>query len=572
MTIDLSAVPFSTFGSFMCFNHLGAPGRDEALCLRTMHGVMSSREALDLTLVRGRESLPFKEICTPASLRLETKRGWAEIVFATPDTLRVRGRGVALRLRARPGSHPYGIPVSPGIFHVKSPATRTNYMLRALRGTLDVQHAWAPRPHERGTRFECPALAATFVPDGAGAFEGTIEEFRTAWRPAAVDEPFDAVRRRVAARWAAWLDSAPSVPKRYAAARELAAYINWSAVVNPGGMLTRPTMLMSKNWMTQCWSWDHCFNAMATASMDANLAWDQLMTLFDHQDAHGCLPDAVSAPMCVWDYCKPPVHGWALRRMMRHKAQRAPRRLREIYPLLSRWTHWWLRFRDYDGDGIPQYHHGNDSGWDNATVFDGGFAVESPDLAALLIVQMDVLADIAASLRKAREARQWKRRADVMLDRLMRHSWSGAQFVSPRNGTHEVFPDGDCLLNFIPVVLGARLPKDVRAKLAAALEPGGRFVTRFGPATESPHSPLYTSNGYWRGPIWAPSTMLIVDGLAHAGFRAQAAMIARRFCDMCARSGFAENFDALSGEPLCDRAYTWTSSVFLLLAHELTPA
>ena len=35
---------------------------------------------------------------------------------------------------------------------------------------------------------------------------------------------------------------------------------------------------------------------------------------------------------------------------------------------------------------------------------------------------------------------------------------------------------------------------------------------------------------------------------------------------MCEGSGFAENFDALTGEGLRDRAYTWTASAYLLLA------
>ena len=34
------------------------------------------------------------------------------------------------------------------------------------------------------------------------------------------------------------------------------------------------------------------------------------------------------------------------------------------------------------------------------------------------------------------------------------------------------------------------------------------------------------------------------------------------------RSGMAENYDAITGDGLRDRAYTWTSSVFLILAHE----
>jgi hypothetical protein len=52
------------------------------------------------------------------------------------------------------------------------------------------------------------------------------------------------------------------------------------------------------------------------------------------------------------------------------------------------------------------------------------------------------------------------------------------------------------------------------------------------------------------------------------GDLALAREIARRFCDLCVRSGFAENFDAVTGDPLCDKAYTWTSSIFAILARD----
>jgi len=46
--------------------------------------------------------------------------------------------------------------------------------------------------------------------------------------------------------------------------------------------------------------------------------------------------------------------------------------------------------------------------------------------------------------------------------------------------------------------------------------------------------------------------------------------IAKRFCLTCVQSGMAENFDALTGKGLRDRAYTWTSSIFMLMANEST--
>jgi glycogen debranching enzyme len=274
-----------------------------------------------------------------------------------------------------------------------------------------------------------------------------------------------------------------------------------------------------------------------------------------------------------WTYCKPPIHGWALGWMLTHGMEDVDReKLRWLYPRLERWTRWWLDNRDSDGDGLCEYHHGNDSGWDNSTVFDGGFPAAGPDLAGFLIMQMDTLSDLAQRLDLPGDVEAWKERADAMLARLCDRLWTGEQFVTRRAFTDEVWPKGDSLINFLPIVLGKRLPEKYRDRLAEALKPDGRFVTAHGPATESPASDEYLSHGYWRGPIWGPETVIIVDGLWRAGYREQAAEIARRYCDMCRSCGiFAENYDALTGQPLCDPAYTWGSSAYLILASTYLP-
>jgi glycogen debranching enzyme len=91
-------------------------------------------------------------------------------------------------------------------------------------------------------------------------------------------------------------------------------------------------------------------------------------------------------------------------------------------------------------------------------------------------------------------------------------------------------------------------------------------LTPYGLATERPTSPHYHPDGYWRGPVWAPATILIEDGLRRAGFTDLADDVSARFRATCEGSGFAENFDALTGAGLRDRAYTWTASAYLLLA------
>jgi glycogen debranching enzyme len=176
---------------------------------------------------------------------------------------------------------------------------------------------------------------------------------------------------------------------------------------------------------------------------------------------------------------------------------------------------------------------------------------------------MDTLAKIASRLGKKQQAIAWTKRADDLLARLLTHSWRGDQFVSTRSASHKVYPTADCLLNYLPLILGQRLPKAMRSILVTGLK---RFVTPHGLATEHPRSPHYLPDGYWRGPIWAPAVMLIVDGLRASRENKLADTIAARFCRTCQRSGFAENFNALTGEGLRDRAYTWTASGFLILS------
>ena len=120
----------------------------------------------------------------------------------------------------------------------------------------------------------------------------------------------------------------------------------------------------------------------------------------------------------------------------------------------------------------------------------------------------------------------------------------------------------------MPIALGEHLEPDRMTALAGILEE--RFLTEHGPATEAPDSPRYESDGYWRGPIWAPSTYLIVDGLRRGGRVELARRIAASFCRMAEHKamGQYENFDALTGVGLRAPGYTWTASVFMLLTWE----
>ena len=117
-------------------------------------------------------------------------------------------------------------------------------------------------------------------------------------------------------------------------------------------------------------------------------------------------------------------------------------------------------------------------------------------------------------------------------------------------------------------MLGDILDAEKREKLVKILEDD--FLTEHGLATEMPAGDKYYSDGYWRGPIWAPTTYLLVDGLRRGGYESLAKEIAKRYCRMSCKiaKGNYENFDALTGKGLRAPGYTWSASVYMLLHWE----
>lgn len=118
------------------------------------------------------------------------------------------------------------------------------------------------------------------------------------------------------------------------------------------------------------------------------------------------------------------------------------------------------------------------------------------------------------------------------------------------------------------LLLGENLDAEMFNRMVKQLDD---FLTPYGLASEMPSSPLYRSDpdAYWCGPIWAPAMYLVIDGLNRGGRRDLAIDLAQRFDRLIQKAGgYYENFDAKTGKGLKTKAYTWTSSVHLLLLHE----
>jgi putative isomerase len=171
-------------------------------------------------------------------------------------------------------------------------------------------------------------------------------------------------------------------------------------------------------------------------------------------------------------------------------------------------------------------------------------------------------------LGKEAEAREWRTRSSQLLEATIKRFWTGDRFVAFRVSDGGQI-DSDSLLLSMPLILGSRLPKEIQTRMVANLSKPDRYLTQNGLASEPPASRYYTPDGYWRGPIWAPTTMILVESLDEIGQQQLADTLREKFCRMAQMQGMSENYDALTGQGLRDPAYTWTSSVYLIFAHEL---
>ena len=553
---DPRKVPFSRKESFLAVSWLEADG---AFWLRNLRGGDVDTDLgrlLRLTVLDAAGAPVAADWrLTPECLAAEAGGGWLRLSFDGADRLCLAGQGLGLRLTAAGGKYDYaqaGPPV-----HICNARQDMRCEVAVQQGSAALSAPW------NGLSADSITLDLLCA---AGTLAATLDLFRiTASARAATTQA--AAARAVAAAFAGFLAGLPQVPAEFAAGRLLAGYILWANHVPAEGALSRPSVYMSKNWMTNIWSWDHCFVALAFAAADPAAAFAQMEAILAAQDASGRLPDYINDRYAYWAFTKPPVHGWTFARLRAAApAFYTAARMRQVLGWLVAQAENWLAGPSWQG--LPAYRHGNDAGWDNATCFAEGGPLVSPDLATLLILQLDEIAALHAALGEAAPASAATARADGLCAALCAGLWTGSGFAARLQADGRIVTSGQSLLLLLPLLLGDRLPHPMRAALLAALI-GRGFLTRHGLASEATDGALYRATGYWRGPIWAPTTALFVDALDRAGAGAQARDIARRYLALCNAHGMAENHDALTGQGLHDPAFAWTSAVFLTLGADL---
>lgn len=571
MILDLTNVPFTRRNSYMVISYITKEFRlfgrkiteAEGLYLRSVRGDCRPAPLIaHLNPTYDGKPAAYTYYADGTEIVIEYKDVDAkiEIVFAEENTLLIRGIGekIGLELDNLAGNeslYDYVITIpyqGKEYYEANLFRNASKYIFGSMKGKKHFDQDW-----QEQTAKECKVV----FEEENGIFEATIEEAQVEWNFREYTFDFDKKLEEVSKERQEFFDTMPEVPEAYKEEKELAAYIDWCSQVKKEGRLTRDALYPSKNWMIGAFSWDHCFIAQALSYHRPKEAWDQFMIMFDYQDETGRIPDAVTDAYITWNFCKPPVHGWTLMKMMEHM-ELSKEQLTEAYEKLTNWTKWWYHYRDTNQNGLCEYYHGNDSGWDNSTVFNHSIIIESPDLSAELVLQCEALEKIALMLNKEQEAAKWKEMSKVQLDNLLKYQFEGNKPVARDRNTGEII-ECNSLLPYTCIILADRLPKEKADYIVDALK--NEFLAPGGIATEKTDSELYQSDGYWRGPIWAPTTMMVLDGLWQLGEHEFVKDVTLRFAKMVQKSGFPENFDSITGDGNRDRAFSWTASTFMVI-------
>ncbi|WP_043930542.1 amylo-alpha-1,6-glucosidase [Bacillus sp. EB01] len=555
MKLDIKEIPFSRFGSYFCISE---EKDSKDTYIRDVHGGDDAPSRLfKVGVLKDGLDQDFEVHATEVSIQFFIKgseEAVAEIILPKEDELHIEVRGAELRLTADKGKYDSMMELQEGMYEYHIYPKELKIMLVNLNGVMDIQAPWN-------------VIGNEYIDIRLSKGHYVLESYRTVYKEKEYFS-FQEGKEKVTKIYQAWFQSMAPVKleSEYLPSIERAAYITWSSVVHPHGLLKDYAMYMSKLWMYNIWSWDNCFNALNLGKEHPELAYSQLKIFMDTQAESGAYPDFVNDKFISYNCIKPPVFAYVYEQLMQKNDYfKEEGRLREVYESTKKVLAYYDSYRTFDGC-LPHYKHGNDSGWDNASLFHAGMPVEAPDLASFLIRTYDIMASFAKILGEKEESASFKDRAESMFSLLIERLYDENGFYGRFGKDAEPIAIRSSLILRLPVLIGYRLEKAIMDKLVAELEES--FETKFGLATESPSSPYYKENGYWLGPIWAPVTYLFIHALKVNGYKDTAERLRNKFLDLTLQGGMAENFDPFTGKGLVDTSFTWTSSVFLQLLHD----
>jgi len=546
--VDLLSTPFSRRGSYLAFanrNNGDSQFGKNTLYLATCKGggsgmsdlnAQNSCRQVSMELIHEGQCLPTVISTTPAEVILQSEKGCARFCIAEKSLILGKSTdGLSLRLgtpRGIFGGAPLELPNGTWRFTFSDDIG----LLIVFRGKVQAM----------------PGGGFLIQPDAEGVFEFGIEEYSIdpGARPLDSYPEYSAAVAAVQKEFDDFCESLyPELPEEFEPMRRQALWTTWSLLVDPDGTTAyKHTMVkMMRVIFESAFGWQQAMQAIFL-SKNTRLAWDVLQSCFDHQDVNGRIEDAISHRSGLGASMKPPFQGAALEWLMDHcdLSEIPVEEKRLVYDRMSKWTEFFFRFRDLDGDGIWENQGPIETGWEDAAYFYAGFPLASPDMNAYTVMMMDALAKLGREIGVSEsDCEAWTARADELTRKIISMFWDGERWIV-RNIRSGAVADSLSLPMFAALILGRRLPQEIIDKTVDFIWNNG-FVTPYGLASESPKSP-YFAHGFTAGSVIVPAQLIMCLALEAAGKPELAKEMGLRYARTLRDNGMFHIHNALNGK------------------------
>lgn len=359
--------------------------------------------------------------------------------------------------------------------------------------------------------------------------------------------------------------SLDSVPKRRRPKYEMSAYQILSNTKSPRGQIGRHSAFPSRGVYCAHYLWDACFANLGTARFNERLAEDFIVALCESQEPDGKVPQFVCATWNRPGESQPPLVAWSA--WMLYERFGNKELIRSCYEPLCRMVEWWFAKRDRDGDGVVEYEHALESGWDDSPRFDKG-RIAAVDLNAYLNREMRLLAKMAPVIAREHEALNWENRADeharAVMNRLFdREDEMFYDRLVDKDRLHKVLTPA----SFTPLWAGLPVQHEAahRMIIKYLINPRHFFGSKPFPCVAY-SDPSYNPDKWWRGAVWPNIAWIMTEVLRMYGFERERKEAVRRLVEMMER-GEAPNelYSSATGTPLGADGLCRTCAVLMAL-------
>ena len=269
---------------------------------------------------------------------------------------------------------------------------------------------------------------------------------------------------------------------------------------------------------------------------------------------------------------------WLEERGDRGRVQIGPAfRAISYYEQLALSIDYWMRYCDFDRNGLPVWNSSDHSGMDNQISRAGKldeFRYEGVDLACYIYRELRAMESMARKLGKTDDAKNFHVRASLLADKINTVFWDEEDgFYYDRDEHTGELVKVKSVAGFVPLWAGIVPPRRAERLVEEHLTDPAQFWTAYPVACYARTEPDYVQGDIrdwgcnWRGTTWIPANYMIMHGLIDYGYGDIARELARKTLELVyGRNAVTREFyNGESGEGLgLKRFWGWSALAYMM--------